>query len=158
LLLLIQTKAKGGYAEMWRNKKIIAITLLTVLLVVGSLGGVAFAQTGDDETGQRDSLLERVVAILVEDGVNITTDQLKDAFTQAKDELCDEAMDTRLQAMIDAGKITQEEANQMKEWLESKPDVSIGPRFRGRGGFQGKWGAPGMLKMHRFQAPTPPTE
>jgi len=144
---------------MWRNKKIIAITLLTVLIVATSLGGVALAQTGDDEAGQPDTLMERVAAILVEDGVNITVEQLEDAFAQAKDDLCSEVMDKRLQTMVDAGKITQEEADQLKEWLELKPDVSMGQRFKGRGGFPGMRGAPRTFRMqHYFQAPALPTE
>jgi len=46
----------------------------------------------------------------------------------------DEALDSRLQKAVGEGKMTQEQANQFKEWCQSKPDVPFKLGFGGRGG------------------------
>ena len=127
---------------MWRSKKsIIAVALATVVLV-GVVGGTVLAQNGNEgenqPQAQHTALLDRVCTIYEENtGNTIDSQQLKDAFAQAQGEMREEAMQNRLQYLIDQGTITQDEANQYKEWLESRPDVPVGPGFKGRGGFRG---------------------
>ncbi len=137
---------------MWRSKKFIVIGLIATVLLVGSIGGIALAQTEDGEDSQPGGILERVAAILVDDGVNITPEQLKDAFSQAQSDMRAEAMQTRLQNLVDQGKITQEEADEYQQWLQSKPDMSSGFGFKSWGGFRGGH------RMHGFRAPALPTE
>jgi len=48
---------------------------------------------------------------------------LKGALDQAQTELQEEALETRLQNLVDEGKITQEEADQYLEWRQSRPDI-----------------------------------
>ena len=149
---------------MLQSKKFIVTVLLVVVALAGSLGGVALAQADDDATGQPDTFLERITAILVESGVNITSEQLKDAFSQATTELQGEAMENRLKALVEAEMITQEEADQYREWMESKPDVSFGFQFKNRGRFShmngspAMHGFPGAQRMQGFCAPALPTE
>lgn len=142
---------------MWRSKKFIITALVAAAVLAGSLGGIALAHTENDPDSSHSSLLERITAILVDDGVNITSEQLKDAFTQATGELRDEALENRFQALVEAGKLTQEEADQLKEWLESKPDTSFRSGFRGHGRFPGMGGF-GMHRMGGFGAHAMPTE
>ncbi len=103
---------------MWRRKKIIIIGLLATVLLVGSVGGVAFAQTENGDDSQPKTLLARVAEKL-----EIGQQELEDAFAEAKSEMRDEALDSYLQKLIDAGKITEEEAVQYKAWLQAKPDM-----------------------------------
>ena len=88
---------------MWRRKKFIIIGLLATVLLVGSIGGVALAQTENGDASQPTTLLARVAEIL-----GIDQQKLEDAFAQAQSEMRDEALDSRLQKLVDEGKITEE--------------------------------------------------
>ncbi|MFC1874492.1 hypothetical protein ACFLYX_04240 [Chloroflexota bacterium] len=132
---------------MWRSKKVIAIAVLAALILVGSIGGVVLAQTGDEVDSQHNIMLTRVAEIL---GIDQQT--LEDAFTQARTETHDAAMDSYLQNLIDEGKITEEEADQYKEWRQAMPDVPFGSGYgeyrhgggRGMGGMHGSGGFGGF--------------
>ena len=84
---------------------------------------------------RREALLDRACAIYEEKtGVAIDSEQLKDALDQAKTEMQDEALESRLQDLVDEGKITQEEADQYLEWWQSRPDLELPlPGLGGRG-------------------------
>jgi len=117
---------------MWRNKKLVIVTaLVAAVLLVGGIGGVVYAQAKnrvDDQIGvtlasdnasQPKTLLARVAAIL-----GIEQQKLEDAFAQARSETQDEALDNHLKNLVDQGKITQEQADQYKAWVKSKPDMT----------------------------------
>lgn len=71
-----------------------------------------------------ETLLDRACAIYEEKtGVTIDSEQLKDALDQAQAELRDGALESQLQHLVDEGKLTQEEADQYLEWLQSRPDI-----------------------------------
>jgi hypothetical protein len=89
---------------------------VVALVVVGSMVGIAFAQSGSESSG--NTLLARVAAIL---GIDQT--KVEDAFTQARKEMRDEALDSYLKDMVEQGKITQAEADQYKTWWDTKPDA-----------------------------------
>lgn len=113
---------------MWRNKKLIVIALLAAVLAVGSIGGIVLAQTENGDEGQPGSryeaLLDKVCGIYeANTGTGIDSEQLILAFDQARKEMGDEALDNRLQNLIDQGEITQEEADQYKAWLQARPDT-----------------------------------
>ena len=116
---------------MWRSKKLIVGVVLAAVLLAGSMGGVALAQTENGDDSQPETLLARVAEKL---GIN--QQELEDAFAQAKSEMQTEAMQNRLQDMIDQGVITQEEADQYQEWCQARPDVPAGFGFKGHGGFR----------------------
>jgi len=131
---------------MWRSKKFILITVLAIVALAGSIGGVVYAQSenGDDSQpkAQFNTLLDKVCAIYQQNtGTAIDSAQLQKAFAQARDEMREEARDKFLQSLVEEGKITQEQADQYKAWLEAKPDVPLfepGPfRFPGPGMHRG---------------------
>ena len=101
---------------MWRSKRFILVTLLMVAVLVGSIGGIALAENGDDS--QPKTLLARVAEIL-----GIDQQKVEDAFSQAQSEMRDEALDSYLQNLVKEGKITQEEADQYKAWWQARPDI-----------------------------------
>ncbi|OGO19246.1 MAG: hypothetical protein A2144_02125 [Chloroflexi bacterium RBG_16_50_9] len=126
---------------MWRNKKLMVILSLVVVLLAGSIGaGVAFAQTGNEGNTPIKTLIARVAEKL-----GIEEQTLENAFNEARQEMQVEARDRYLDKLITDGEITQEQANQYRAWLDSKPDVQINPRLpgpgmhRGFGGFGGKF-------------------
>ena len=133
---------------MWRKKKLIVIAVLAAVLLAGSMGGVALAQTDNGDDDQPKTLMERVAEIL-----GVDQQELEDAFDQAKSEMRDEALDSYLEGLIAEGEINEEEAEQyktwwqgkpdmgpfreqMREWAGSRPDVPLTGRF-GDGGFMG---------------------
>jgi hypothetical protein len=120
---------------MLRSKKFIFIALLAIIVLAGTIGGVVLAQT-DEEESQPVTLLDRVTTILNDQGVVITSDQLKDAFTQAGNDIRNEALDKRLQDLVDQGTITDQQAQDYKAWLESRPDVPFQFGLRNEGGMK----------------------
>jgi hypothetical protein len=96
-------------------------------------GAVAAMSTGSNNTeGQSQAmdryqaLLDRACAIYKEKtGTVIDSEQLKDALDQAQGELQEEALETRLQNLVDEGKLTQEQADQYLEWWQSRPDIEV---------------------------------
>jgi len=130
---------KGGELQMWRSKKFIAIVLAAVLLVGGTVGVVLAADNGDEDgslpEARPEALLDRVCAIYQENtGNDIDPEALKDAFAQASSEMRTEAFQSRLQNLVDQGKITQEQADQYLEWWQARPDVPIRHGLCGRCG------------------------
>jgi len=127
---------------MKRSRKFVLVAVLATLALVGSISGVVLAQNGDDSQANaaKQALLDRVCEIYQQNtGVTIDQQALKDAFAQARSEKLQEALDSRLQYLVDEGKITQDEADQYKEWWQSRPDVPVGLAFGGHGGPRG-WG------------------
>lgn len=126
--------------EMAKGKKrFILIAVVVALVLVGSLAGAAFAQTGGTGDSSGKTLLARVAAIL-----GIDQQKVEDAFAQAQKEMRQEALDSYLQNLVDQGKISHEQADQYKQWWQSRPEISIpapGGGF-GRHGFPGGrgWG------------------
>ncbi len=122
--------------EMLKKRgKLILIAAFAALLVVGSIAGVALAQTGTG-TNPGKTLLARVATI-----VGVDQQKLQDAFNTAKREMRDEALSKRLQDLVSQGKMTQQQADQYKSWVQSRPELpsGVGPHF-GRGfghGFKG---------------------
>jgi hypothetical protein len=132
---------------MWRSKKFIIIAVVAAVALAGSIGGVVLAQTGDEGNSpqaQQQALLDKVCAIYQQNtGTAIDSAELQKAFDQAQSDMRKEALDTYLQKLVSEGKITQEQADQYKAWLEARPDVPIlGPGFPGAGMHHG-FGGPG---------------
>jgi hypothetical protein len=146
---------------MWRKKRFIIGLLVAVVVVLASLGGVALAQDETDNS-QHDTLLGKVADIL-----GIDQQRVEDAFSKAQTELREEALDARLQALVDKGVITEDQAaeyktwlesrpdmseyqDQLENWLESKPDIGIGRGFGAFGGLRSFGGLRGRCGMGGF--------
>jgi len=130
---------------MWKSKKVILIGLLAIALLAGSTVGIALAQTenGDEiqSVDRYGALMDRVCGIYEDStGVSIDPEQLKTAFAQARGEMAAEAMESRLQSLVEEGTITQGEADEYLEWWQARPDTVLpgpGGRGFGPGGFGG---------------------
>jgi len=97
--------------------------LLAMSMIAGTTGA-ALADDGQNNQPKPDGLLARVAQIL-----NIDVQKLKDAFQQALSEMRAERQNTGLQNLVTNGKLTQEQADQLKAWLDARPDVPMaGPR------------------------------
>ena len=124
---------------MWRRKKFVILGLLAAVLIAGaSIGGIALAQGDDTEDDSQpasvtNTLWDKVATILQDDGVNVTSEQLKNAFKEAQGQIQTEALQNRLNKLVAEDKITQEEADDYLKWFESRPDIAnrlgIGDHF-----------------------------
>ena len=143
---------------MWKRKKFI-IPLVAAVALTGILAGSALAQEGD-EVGLPPGgmLIERLAEKL-----GIEQSELETAFAEVRSEMRDEARSSRLEALVEQGRLTQEEADQFEEWWQARPEMGLdglcarlggpgghlglafGPRGQGGpgslGGPGGQWGA-----------------
>jgi hypothetical protein len=125
------------YLEWWQSRPDIEVPLpgLGGPGPGGHMGGRPIAAADDssgdteNETAPSDryeALLDRACVIYEEKtGAIIDSEQLRDALDQAQGELRDEALETRLQKLVDEGQMTQEEADQYLEWWQSRPDIEV---------------------------------
>ena len=122
---------------MWRSKKFVVAVVVASLVLVGSIGGAVLADDNGNDNGPGalfGALWDKVCAIYEDNtGDDIDPEALKDAFAQAQSEMRTEALESRLQKLVDEGKITQDEADAYKEWLQERPDME---QFRHQ---LGKW-------------------
>ena len=115
-------------------KRWLIIPAVAGLAAVAALGGVAAASSsGGGETGSR------VAEILELDEETVT-----DAFKQATQQRVDEALQARLDKLVEAGRITQEQADEFKAWHDERPEGFPGSGF-GKHSFRKGGGDVGSL-------------
>ena len=119
------------------RKKHWFIGLVVLMAAVIGLGSAtALAQESDGETS-RLGLIARVANIL-----GLEEQQVQDAFDQARQELRDEQFEEmvgqRLDALVESGRITQEQADELREWYAERPDSFWLAGSSARGGKDGR--------------------
>jgi hypothetical protein len=116
---------------MSKKMKVIIAVLAAVLTL--TVVGVTVALAQDDElpTPTRGELQESFLT-KVADNLGISLDELQAAITSAQQEIREEALTSRLDKAVEEGRLTQEEADAIKEWWEQKPDC-LGAGFSGDG-------------------------
>ena len=138
---------------MWRSKKFIVIALLATVLLVGSIGGIALAQTENGDDSQPKALLDRVCEIYEDNtGVAIDSGELQKAFNEAQSEAQAKALENRLAKMVENGVIDETQKQELLDWWQSRPDMPFNFGFGGRVGFHGMGGPRG------FWGPCAPAE
>ncbi|GEM_PF-1799879 len=108
------------------KKATLLVALSLAVLLVSATIGTALAQEPVKEnppTPVAKKLFARVAEIL-----GIEEQQLLDAFTQAQKELAAERFQARLDKLVEQGHLTEEQAKQIKEWWEQRPEF-LGPGF-----------------------------
>ncbi len=121
---------------MLKSKKFWIIGIIVAVVLVATVTGVALAQSGSSGSTATPAktFAARVAAIL-----GIDQQKVQDAMSKARSDMADEALSSKLDAMVKAGKITQQQADQYKSWWQSRPQgvlPQVGPR--------------GMIGGHRF--------
>jgi competence protein ComGC len=82
------------------------------------------AQPNENMPERRTALISKVADIL-----DIDQQTLENAFRQAQQEQRGEALDNRLEELVNEGTINQQQANEFNTWINSRPDVPlVGPR------------------------------
>jgi hypothetical protein len=143
---------------MWKRKKwMIIAAIAAVVVIVGVMGGVAYAQTTTPTkppvTNPGKDLADRVATIL-----NLPPATVEAAFAQAQKDMQSDAVKSYLDNLVTAGKMTQADEDAYLKWLQSKPQTSTGlnvPVPGGKGfGFGG--GPRGFMGKGMMPAPKPP--
>ena len=119
-----------------RKLQIIIPLVIAVVAVAVISFSIALAQGnkgGDSNTGK--------LAIRVAEILGLDTAVVDDAIKQAREELRDEAIQKKLNALVENGRLTQEQADEYLNWTQSKPDGkrAIGKNFFGKLGHHGNW-------------------
>ena len=113
------------------RKRWMITSFLVGLLTVGVAGGAVLASEHEDGS-PITGFAARVAAIL-----GIDQSQVEDAFQQAQKEMADERLQATLDAQVEAGRLTQKQADEYTEWYQSRPDDGIGIGPMGRSGGHG---------------------
>ena len=98
-------------------KILISVTAAVLLLVAGTTAAVVAQEEPEPTPGAR-GLLARVADIL-----DVPQEELIDAFKQARQELRQDAFIRALDMAVKKELIAQDEADQITEWWEQRPDV-----------------------------------
>jgi uncharacterized membrane protein len=145
------------------KKKLIITGMVIAVVVIGCIGGAVMASSGSDDntTSTTTPANPQDTLAKVASKLNISVDTLEAAFKEARSEIQQEQLDTKLAQLVTEGKITQDQADAYKAWLNSRPsdseyqsalktwldsnplsgaDIQL-PGMGGRGGFGG---GPGM--------------
>ena len=149
---------------MRRSKRFVIVAVLAAVILAGSIGGVVLATDNATDNGdvsqpeaQPGALLDRVCEIYEQNtGVAIDPEALNDAFAQVRSEMQAAAMEKRLDRMIEEGVIDEDQAKELQDWWEARPDIpfkfGFGPDMPFKSGFGGRGG------FHGFGRPCPPAE
>ena len=107
---------------MWKIVKFVIVPVLIAAVLITGIATVALADDGQaaqkGQWGQK--FLARVAQIL-----NIDQQKLTDAVRQARTELRGEVLDNRIDKWLADGKLTQDQANQVRAWLDARPAVPM---------------------------------
>ena len=128
-----------------------------------AIAAAAFAQSPDPGSAGGNTFRDRVAQLL---GIERST--LDNAIQKAQTEAAAERLDAMLKAAVDAGRITQAQADEIKSWYQSRPasadqvaglglgGFGKGFGFDGRHGFGGRHGRGFMFRggMHSADAMT----
>jgi len=109
-------------------KRKITLGVTAGLLGAFALAGAAFADEGPADGGKHDSVKDRVAEIL-----GIERETLDSAMSTARDEHREAKQDERLAALVEAGTITQAQADEIDAWEDSRPEVMDELKRLGRG-------------------------
>ena len=115
-------------------KRKITLGVISGLLGAFALAGTALAQERPADGKTTDSINDRIAEIL-----GIDRETLDFAMETARKEYREAKQDKRLTVMVEAGTITQEQADEIDVWKDTKPEVMDGLKKLAReyGGVRG---------------------
>jgi len=111
----------------------LAITVVAVAVISSS---IALAQGNEGGDSNASELAIKVAEIL-----GMDTAVVDDAIKQASEELRDEAIQKKFKALVEKGRLTQEQADEYLNWIQLRPEgiPAIGKHFFGKRGHHRGW-------------------
>ena len=126
------------------RRKWLIIPALAALLLAGAIAGTAFAQSESDDDS---SSVSRFVEVLA-GKLDIGEEELQTAVEETKEELqaerkaaWEQQLRDKLAAMVEAGTVTQEQADEYLDWYLDPPELAAekyGRKFAFGSGHRGK--------------------
>ena len=98
------------------RRRWLLVPIVLGLLALAITGGAVMAQDGGSDSSSK-TFAGRVAAIL-----KLEESTVQDAFNQARSEAQEERLQSKLDRLVEAGEITQEQADQYMEWFRSRPE------------------------------------
>ncbi len=117
---------------MRKYLKLGTIALVAVAILAAVVGTtIAFAGSPDGDANA-DGVPRQVFISKVANILGLEEEQVADALKLARQEMFQEAQEQRLQKAIEDGLITEEEADQIKQWWQDCPEAlqRLGPPGR----------------------------
>ena len=116
------------------TKRRIIVLAITGVMAALITGGAVMAQVGgSSDDSSKQSFASRVTTILnLEEGVDLEEGAVQDAFTQVRGEIRDERFQMRLDRLVEQGRLDEAQAEELRNWYESRPDYLAGA-FLGSG-------------------------
>ena len=120
---------------MRKMRIIIPIAIAVVAIATISIS-VVLAQENEKGDSNASRLAAKVAVIL-----GLDTAVVDDAIKQARRELRDEAVQKKLNALVEKGRLTQEQAAEYLNWIQSRPEgiPALGKQFFGKMGHHKGW-------------------
>ena len=119
-----------------RKLQIIIPLVIAVVAVAVISFSIALAQGNEEDDSNASKL-----AITVAEILGLDTAVVDDAIKQAHEELRDEAIQKKLNALVEKDRLTQEQADEYLNWIQSRPEgiPAIGKHFFGKRGDHKGW-------------------
>ena len=119
-----------------RKLRIIIPTAIAVVAVAVVGFSIALAQENEKGDSNASKLAAKVAEILGLDAAVVD-----DAIKQARKELRDEAVQNKLNALVEKGQLTQEQADEYLNWIQSRPEgiPAMRKQFFGKMGHHKGW-------------------
>ncbi len=102
------------------------LLIIALAAMSGAIGGVVMASADGGDAGGSSAFIDRVAEIL-----GIAPEDVSSAIAQARDETHAARFASKLDEAVEAGAITQEEADAIADWVSGKPDALKAVRHRG---------------------------
>ena len=120
---------------MRKLRIIVPLTIAVVAVAIISFS-IALAQGNEGGDSNASKLAIRVAEIL-----GLDTAVVDDAIKQTREELRDEAIQKKLNALVEKGRLTQEQADEYLDWIQSRPEgiPAIGKHFFEKRGHHRVW-------------------
>ena len=99
-------------------KRKITLSVITGLLGALAISGTVFAQEKQSDSTPDNSVNERIAEIL-----GVERETLDSAIKTARKEYREAKQNKSLTGMVEAGTISQEQANEIDTWKDNKPEV-----------------------------------
>ena len=114
--------------------------IIPIAIAVVAIATISISVVLAQENGKGDSISSRLaakVAVIL----GLDTAVVDDAIKQARRELRDEAVQNKLNAMVEKGQLTQEQADEYLNWIQSRPEgiPAIGKHFFAKIRHQKDW-------------------
>lgn len=105
---------------MSKRMKVFVAVLVAILML--TVGGAATVMADDGSTATENETGRKGLQARVAEILGIPSDNLTSAFEQAQQEMREEAFIRYLDKAVEEGLITQQEADEIIEWLEQRPE------------------------------------